>query len=53
MQIDIEAEKKEINPTKTIENLLGFDTKETQHSIEEDTTNINIDLSGDNIHKVY
>ena len=48
-----EAEKKEINPTKNIENLLGFDTKETQHSIEEDTTNINVDLSGDNIHKVY
>lgn len=36
-----------------LENLLGFDTKETQHSIEEDTTNINVDLSGDNIHKVY
>jgi len=48
-----EAKTKEINPTKTIENLLGFDTKETQHSIEEDTTNINVDLSGDNIHKVY
>ncbi len=37
-----------------LENLLGFDTKETQHSIEEDTTNtFNVDLSGDNIHKVY
>jgi len=36
-----------------LENLLGFDTKETQHSIEEDTTNINVDLSGDNIQKVH
>jgi hypothetical protein len=36
-----------------LENLLGFDTKEIQHSIEEDTTNINIDLSGDNIQKVH
>lgn len=48
-----EAETKEINSTKIIENLLGFDTKEIQHSIEEDTTNINIDLSGDNIQKVH
>jgi hypothetical protein len=48
-----EAEKKEINSTKIIENLLGFDTKEIQHSIEEDTTNINVDLSGDNIQKVH
>jgi hypothetical protein len=48
-----EAETKEINPTKIIENLLGFDTKEIQHSIEEDTTNINVDLSGDNIQKVH
>lgn len=36
-----------------LENLLGFDTKEIQHSIEEDTTNINVDLSGDNIQKVH
>jgi len=35
------------------ENLLGFDTKEIQHSIEEDTTNINVDLSGDNTQKVH
>ena len=48
-----EAETKEINSTKIIENLLGFDTKEIQHSIEEDTTNINVDLSGDNIQKVH
>lgn len=48
-----EAKTKEDNPTKIIENLLGFGTEEIHPQIEEHTTNINVDLSGDNIQKVH
>ena len=36
-----------------LENLLGFGTEEIHPQIEEHTTNINVDLSGDNIQKVH
>jgi len=47
-----EAKTKEINPTKTIENLLGFGTEETHPQIEEHNTTTNVVLSGNNIQEV-
>lgn len=46
-------EAEQNSQTKIIENLLGFGTEEIPPQIEEHTTNINVDLSGDNIQKVH
>lgn len=48
-----EAETKENNPTKIIENLLGFGTEEIHPQIEEHNTTTNVALSGNNTHEVY